>query len=57
MKIKYLKNAPLGQVNEIQEVPDDQANVLIVLGFAKEFKPKKAIKKTTESTDKNHEMV
>lgn len=57
MKIKYLKNAPLGQVDEIQEVPDDQANVLIVLGFAKEFKPKKTIKKTTENAEQNHEMV
>lgn len=54
MQIKYLKDAPLGQTGEIQDVPDDQAKVLITLGFAeiltdkelKQAKPKS--KKTAE---------
>lgn len=59
MQIKYLKDAPLGQAGDIKEVPDDQAKVLIILGFAKEYdekgnddkKPKRKPK-----TDKNAEL-
>ncbi len=38
MKIKYLKPAPLGSVGDVQDVPNDQAMVLIRLGIAKEYK-------------------
>lgn len=40
LRIKYLKPAPLGSVGDVQEVPNDQANVLIRLGIAEEHKPK-----------------
>ena len=38
MQIKYLKDAPLGKKDDVAEVADDQANVLITLGYAKEYK-------------------
>lgn len=54
MKIKYLKDAPLGQTGEIQDVPDDQAKVLITLGFAEILTDKKT-KQTKPKTDKTVE--
>ena len=41
LRIKYLKPAPLGSVGDVQEVPNDQAMVLIRLGIAEEHKPKR----------------
>lgn len=37
MQIKYLKDAPTAQTGDICEVPDDQAKVLIILGFAEVY--------------------
>lgn len=37
MQIKYLKDAPTTQTGDICEVPDDQAKVLIILGFAEVY--------------------
>lgn len=50
MKIKYLKPAPLGSVGDVQEVPVDQANVLIRLGIAEEHKTRSK-KKSDEKAD------
>ncbi len=51
MQIKYLKDAPLGQAGDIHDVPDDQAKVLIILGYAEPYdnKPKRKTKATTEN--------
>lgn len=55
MKIKYLKNAPLAKKGDVAEVQTFQANILIRLGIAEEYKapakPKAPTKKKTE-TDK-----
>lgn len=51
MKIKYLKNAPLGEVGEIADIDESEANVLIKLGFAENYqepKPKTKPKKDTK---------
>lgn len=40
MQIKYLKDAPTAQTGDICEVPDDQAKVLIILGFAEVYDEK-----------------
>lgn len=54
MKIKYLKNAPLGQIGDISDVEDSQAGVLITLGFAEAVvdKPKRQ-KSKSEKVDNN----
>lgn len=36
MQITYLKDAPTAQAGDTQDVPDDQARVLIILGYAKD---------------------
>ncbi len=46
MLIKYLKNAPNAKKGNIKQVTDNQANVLIKLGIAKEHKPRKTKTKT-----------
>ena len=63
MQIKYLKDAPLGKVGDVADVADDQAQILITLGYAKEH-PSKEAKARTKSdkadnqndllTDQNH---
>lgn len=53
MKITYLKDAPLGAVGDIADVPDDQANVLIKLGIAKEFNEPKTQTKRKTKADKD----
>ena len=50
MKIRYLKDAPQGNVGDVADVEDMAANVLIHLGFAekideKQQKPTKTVKK------------
>ncbi|ELA08741.1 hypothetical protein MOMA_09286 [Moraxella macacae 0408225] len=62
MKIRYLKNAPLGQAGDIADIPDDQAKVLIALEIAKNYqeseqdaiaKPKKRTKKAKATENAN----
>lgn len=53
MLIEYIASAPLGDVGDIADVPDDQACVLIKLNLAKAYekpkpKPKPRQTKTTE---------
>ena len=48
MQIKYLQDAPLGKKDDVAEVADDQAKILITLGYAKEYK---ARAKTDKSSD------
>lgn len=48
MQIKYLKDAPLGKVGDVADVADDQAQILITLGYAKEH-PSKEAKARTKS--------
>lgn len=55
MQIKYLKDAPLGAMGETHEVPDDQAKVLITLGFAEVLTDKKP-KQAKAKTDKTAEL-
>lgn len=38
MKVKYLREAPRGNKGDVAEVPETQANVLIRLGIAEEYK-------------------
>ncbi len=54
MQIKYLKDAPLGQAGEIHDVPDADARVLIILGYAEPYDDKPKRQKT--KTDKNAEL-
>lgn len=49
MQIKYLKDAPLGKTGDVADVADDQAKILITLGYAKEYK---ARIKSDKSDDK-----
>ena len=51
MQIKYLKDAPLGKAGDVAEVADDQAQILITLGYAKEHKPRAKSDKTDTQTD------
>lgn len=51
MQIKYLKDAPLGKVGDVADVADDQAQILITLGYAKEHKPRSKSDKTDTQTD------
>lgn len=57
MQIKYLKDAPLGATGDMQEIPDDQANILITLGFAEKVvdKPKRP-KSKSDKADKAAEL-
>ena len=51
MQIKYLKDAPLGKVGDVADVADDQAQILITLGYAKEHKPRSKSDKTDTQND------
>ena len=51
MQIKYLKDAPLGKVGNVADVADDQAQILITLGYAKEHKPRSKSDKTDTQND------
>nr|WP_315041329.1 hypothetical protein [uncultured Moraxella sp.] len=56
MQIKYLKDAPLGQMGDVAAVADDQARVLITLGYAEmhaksETKPRSKAKKDDKTAD------
>ena len=51
MQIKYLKDAPLGKKDDMAEVEDDQAKILITLGYAKEHKPRSKSDKTDTQND------
>ena len=53
MKIKYLRDAPQGNKGDIAEVPDIQARVLILQGFAEEHKTRKTAKKNTDDNEEN----
>ena len=48
MLIKYLKNAPNAYEGDVKDIPDEQANVLILTGYAKEH-PSKEAKARTKS--------
>lgn len=54
MKIKYIKDAPQGKTGEVIDIDSLQANALIALGFAEEYKeekPKSTTKKATVKKD------
>lgn len=55
MLIKYLKNAPNAYVGDIKDIPDEQAKVLILTGYAKEHPSKeaKARTKSDKAVDQN----
>lgn len=55
MLIKYLKNAPNAYAGDIKDIPDEQANVLILTGYAKEHPSKeaKARTKSNKADDQN----
>lgn len=57
MQIKYLKNAPLGQMGDIADIEESQANILITLGFAEKVvdKPKRQ-KSKSDKADKTAEL-
>lgn len=57
MKIKYLQDAPRGNKGDTAEVPDIQANVLIMLGIAEEYKatPKRVTKNKEETKTEDSE--
>lgn len=57
MKIKYLQDAPRGNKGDMAEVPDAQANVLIKLGIAEEYKatPKRVTKNKEETKTEDSE--
>lgn len=48
MQIKYLKGTHDSSVGDVKEVPDLQANVLILHGCAEPFFAKKKAAKTTK---------
>lgn len=50
MQIKYIKDAPLGATGDIAEVADSEAQILITLGYAEEYKDKPKPKATTSKT-------
>lgn len=52
MLIKYLKNAPNAYAGDVKDIPDEQANVLILTGYAKEH-PSKEAKARTKSNRAN----
>ena len=51
MLIKYLKNAPNAYEGDIKAIPDEQAKVLILTGYAKEHKQRAKTDKTDTQTD------
>lgn len=51
MQIKYLKDAPLGKIGDVGDVPDDQAKILIALGYAKEHKSRTKSDKADDQND------
>ena len=55
MLIKYLKNAPNAYAGDVKDIPDAQANVLILTGYAKEHPSKeaKARTKSNKADDQN----
>lgn len=53
MKIKYLKDAPLGKTGDVAEVPNMDANVLIRLGIAEKYTPPKQRKKKQTTIARN----
>lgn len=63
MLIKYLKNAPNAYEGDIKDIPDEQAKVLILTGYAKEHSSREAKARTKSDkaadqndllTDQNH---
>ena len=55
MLIKYLKNAPNAYAGDVKDIPDEQAKVLILTGYAKEHSSKeaKARTKSNKADDQN----
>lgn len=55
MLIKYLKNSPNAYEGDVKDIPDEQAKVLILTGYAKEHSSKeaKARTKSNKSDDQN----
>ena len=55
MLIKYLKNAPNAYTGDVKDIPDEQAKVLILTGYAKEHSSKeaKARTKSDKAADQN----
>lgn len=52
MKIKYLKDAPLGKKGEVSDVPNMDAKILIKLGIAeKHTTTKRNSKKVADKND------
>lgn len=51
MYIKYLKDAPLGKAGETADVADDQAKILITLGYAEEHKAKPKAEKSNDNPE------
>ena len=51
MIIKYLKNAPNAYEGDVKDIPDEQANVLILTGYAKEHKQRAKTDKIDTQTD------
>lgn len=51
MQIKYLKNAPNALEGEVKDIPDAQAKVLILTGYAKEHKARAKTDKSGDQTD------
>lgn len=54
MKIKYLKDAPLGKAGDTADIPTMQANVLIKLGIAEPHQTtrRSTKKKTDDDSEK-----
>lgn len=40
MQIKYLKDAPTARAGDIRDVSNNDARILIILGYAEPYKPK-----------------
>ena len=58
MLIKYLKNAPNSYEGDIKDIPDEQANVLILTGYAKEHPSKEAKARTkSNKTDTQNDLL
>lgn len=51
MQIKYLKNAPNAYAGDVKDIPDEQAKVLILTGYAKEHKQRTKTDKSDSQTD------
>jgi hypothetical protein len=58
MLIKYLKNAPNAYAGDVKDIPDEQANVLILTGYAKEHPSKEAKARTkSNKADDQHDLL